>query len=178
MSFRKPKQKELKRILSALRYFDSLSFLRDHDLFIKESGRREVWALSKDLSDFLVRNGLLNVVASAGIKVGEVGRRFRFSLEGTFWLVKNNRKKIWVNDKGEMLFLYGRDIFASSVIRAESFGENDIVFVCNRRDDVIGIGKSRFPADKIREVSGDRVVVENLVDRGEYLRHTRLYECF
>ncbi len=174
---RRPKKKELKVINSALRAFGSTDFLNENEIMIKE-GSKEAYALSKDLAKFL-ELFKLNYV-HAGIKVGEVGsRRFRFSLEGTFYLVKRDKKKVFVNDKGEMLFLYGRDIFAESVLDVtDDVKENDIVFVCNRRGDILGVGRARFDAGRIRKVAKDRVVVENLVDRGEYLRKEKTYDAF
>ena len=173
---RRPKKKELKVICSALRAFGSLEFLKNNELLVNED--REVYALSKDLVKFLELHKINHVVA--GIKVGEVGgRRFRFSLEGTFYLVRKNKKKVFVNERGEMLFLYGRDIFAESVVDiTEDVKENDIVFVCNKRGDILGIGRTRFDAERIKDVAKDRVVVENLVDRGEYLRKERTYNAY
>jgi 60S ribosome subunit biogenesis protein NIP7 len=40
------------------------------------------------------------------------------------------------------------------------------------------LGKSRFEAEKVRSVEEDRVVVENLVDRGQYIRKEKLYSSF
>ena len=173
---RRPRKKELKVISSALRAFGSLEFLKSNELLVNEN--KEVYALSKDLVKFLELHKIGYVVA--GIKVGEVGsRRFRFSLEGTFYLVKKNKKKVFVNDRGEMLFLYGRDIFAESVVDVtKDVRENDIVFVCNRRGDILGIGKARFDAERIKYVAKDRIVVENLVDRGEYLRKEKTYNAY
>jgi|GEM_PF-191698 60S ribosome subunit biogenesis protein NIP7 len=192
--FRKPSKKELKVILSALRAFGSTDFLKDNellllDIVIGEDGSRkivdkdakgrirEVYALSKDLVKFLELYKL-NFV-HAGLKVGEVGsRRFRFSLEGSFYLAKKDKKRVYVNEKGEMLFLYGRDVFAESVLRVTSdVEENDIVFVCNRKGDILGIGKARFDAKRMKD-AGSRVVVENLVDRGEYLRKEKTYSSY
>jgi len=48
-----------------------------------------------------------------------------------------------------MLFLYGRDIFAESVTRVGKFEQNEIVFVCNKFNDIIGIGKARFRSGEI-----------------------------
>ncbi len=170
MAFREPNKKELKKIRAALRYFGSEDFLREHALLIND--RREVFAVSRDLI------GRVKNFTTAGVKIGEIGRRFRFSLEGTFWLVRKRKKMVMVNEKGEMLFLYGRDLFASSIVEAAGFGENEIVFVYNRREDIIGIGKSRFSAEMLERVPKDRVFVDNLVDRGEYIRHTKLYSSF
>ncbi len=177
---RRPTKKELKVINSALRAFGSTDFLKDNEILIRDDafGVREAYALSKDLVRFL-ELFKLNYV-HAGLKVGEVGsRRFRFSLEGSFYLVRRDRKKVFVNERGEMLFLYGRDIFAESVVKVtEDVRENDVVFVCNTKGDILGIGRARFDARRMREVAKDRVVVENLVDRGEYLRKEKTYNAY
>jgi 60S ribosome subunit biogenesis protein NIP7 len=176
---RKPKKRESKVLNSALRAFGSTDFLNDNELLILEKeGKKEVYALSKDLAKFL-ELFKLNFV-TAGIKVGEVGsRRFRFTLEGSFYLAKREKKRVYVDEKGEMLFLYGRDIFARSVVKVtDDVKENDVVFVCNKRGDILGLGKSRFNADRYKKVEEDRVVVENLVDRGEYLRKEKTYSAF
>jgi len=173
MAFRQPNNKELKVIRKALNYFGSIDFLNEYSILIREGEKKEVYAVSKELCRMIELNPYY-----AGVKLGEVGRRFRFSLEGTFWLLKNNRNRLWVNERGEMLFLYGRDIFAGSVEKTSEFGENSIVFVCNRNNDVLGIGRSRYSSDKLASLPEDRVVVENLVDRGEYLRHQKTYLSF
>ncbi|WP_457549159.1 PUA domain-containing protein [Archaeoglobus sp.] len=177
--FRKPKRREEKVVRSALRAFGSENLLKENELLIKDSGgKKELYALSKDLANFI---GMvkLNYVC-VGIKVGEVGsRRLRFTLEGSFYLIRREKKRVYVDEKGEMLFLYGRDIFARSVVKVtDDVEENDVVFVCNDRGDILGLGKSRFDACRYKDVENDRVVVENLVDRGEYLRKEKLYEAF
>jgi len=91
---RKPKKRESKVLNSALRAFGSTDFLNDNELLILEKeGKKEVYALSKDLAKFL-ELFKLNFV-TAGIKVGEVGsRRFRFTLEGSFYLAKREKKRV------------------------------------------------------------------------------------
>ncbi len=175
MNLREPNKRELKVIRNALRFFGSLDFLNDYVILIKEGEKKEAYALTKDLWEFL-KDKKINFT-SAGVKIGEVGKRFRFTVEGAFWLVRR-RKRVWVNEKGEMLFLYGRDLFASSILRTEDFKENEVVFICNRDGDIIGIGKSRYDSDKIKDLEGNRVVIENLIDRGEYIRRDRLYKAF
>ena len=174
MKFREPKKKGTKVIESALRYFGSEV---EGEIAILESKRKEVYLISTELYDFLKEKDIKPTFA--GLKLGEVGRRFRFTVEGAFFLVKKKKKRVWVNERGEMLFLYGRDIFSESVVKASpDIKENDIVFVCNKAGDILGIGKSRYEADKLRSVEKDRVVVENLVDRGEYLRKEKVYDSF
>ncbi|RLI79318.1 hypothetical protein DRP05_04450 [Archaeoglobales archaeon] len=184
MEFRKLNKKELKTILSAFRAngFE----LDDKEVVVREVAQKhkkikEVLLLSRDLLNFLNNpdKNLRDKLVFAGIKVGEVGKRFRFSLEGSYYIARKKRKRVYVNDRGEMLFLYGRDIFSASVVKVtDDVRENDVVMVCNRDGDVLGIGKSRFNAEIMRSVDENRVVVENLVDRGEYLRKKRLYDAY
>ncbi len=174
MSLREPEKRELKVLASAINFFGSKEVVEDFKLLVKG---RELYAVSKDLWNFIKNSK--NVEWICGIKLGEIGsRRLKLSLEGTFWLVKNEKKKVYVNEKGEMLFLYGRDVFKSSVEKHSEFEENEIVFVCNRFGDILGIGKTRFSSFKLQELDPERIVVENLVDRGEYIRQKKLYDSF
>ncbi|AEA47455.1 PUA domain-containing protein [Archaeoglobus veneficus] len=178
---RGPKRREEKTIKKALSAYDSLDFLENNVILIRDGELKEVFGLARELDEFLQRFPGLNL-RHAGIKLGEVGRRFRFSIEGTFFLAKKESKRVYLSEKGEMLFLYGRDVFASSVIGiTEDTGENDIVMVCNENGDILGIGKSRFDWHRMMEMKEkdpDRVVVENLLDRGEYLRKEKLYNAY
>lgn len=174
MSLREPEKRELKVLNSAINFFGSRGALEDFELLVRG---KELYSVSKDLWKFIKNNK--NIEWMCGIKLGEIGsRRLKLSLEGTFWLVKNEKKKVYVNEKGEMLFLYGRDIFRSSLEKYSEFEENEIVFVCNKFGDILGIGKTRFPSFKLQEVDPERIVVENLVDRGEYIRQKKLYDSF
>ncbi len=165
-------EREQKVLRKALKFFNSFDILSNLRLLARE---KELFVVSQELYDFMRK---LELDCIAGVKIGEIGRRLRLTLEGAFWLMKNEKKKVWVNERGEMLFLYGRDIFASSVIKAGEFEENEVVFVCNSYGDIIGIGKSRFKSVDFEKLPENRVVVENLVDRGAYLRHEKLYEAF
>ena len=181
------RKKKRKIVENAARFFGFSSLLKKEDFRLRD---KEVFLLSRDLGKVLDKidgmdegeidetETLTKNLVSAGIKVGEAGRRFRFSLEGTFFLARKEKKRVYVDGKAEMLFLYGRDVFSSSVEKVtQDVRENDIVFVCNRYGDIIGIGRARFDAKEISK-KGERVAVENLVDRGEYLRKEKLYASF
>ena len=165
-------EKEHKVLRKALKFFNSLDFLDNFKIF---AVGKEVFAVSRELYEFL-KERELNCIA--GVKIGEISKRLRLTLEGSFWLMKNERKKVWVNEHGEMLFLYGRDIFYGSIIKAGDFDENEVVFVCNSYGDIIGLGRSRFNSSDFEKLPKNRVVIDNLVDRGAYLRHEKLYEAF
>lgn len=164
--------KELRVLRKALKFFNSFDSLKNFKLIAVD---RELFAVSPELYDLLKQK---NLECVAGVKVGEVGKRLRLTLEGAFWLMKNEKKKVWVNDHGETLFLYGRDIFSGSIAKVGEFEENEVVFVCNKYGDILGIGRSRFKSSEFLKLPADRVVIENLVDRGAYLRHDKLYSSF
>ncbi|MCS7118685.1 MAG: NIP7 N-terminal domain-related protein [Archaeoglobaceae archaeon] len=168
---RELKDREKRILKNALKFFKSSDFLKEKKIVLKG---REVLAVSEELYEFL-KTGIDCIF---GVKLGEIGKRFRMTIEGSFWLMKNEKKKIWVNEKGEMLFLYGRDLFTESIIKVGEFEQNEVVFICNRFGDIIGIGKARFKADQILKQENKKVVIENLVDRGAYLRHEKIYDAF
>ncbi len=172
MEIRELKKKELKILRNALRFHGSEDLLNRYRIFVVERDKKEVYVCTHDI--FSLKDKLN--FESIGIKIGEIGKRFRFSLEGAFLIVKN-KKRVFVNEKGEMLFLYGRDIFASSIIKADrDVKENDIVFVCNSDGDILGIGKMRLSINRLKE--SDRVAIENLIDRGEYIRKNKTYNAY
>uniref|UniRef100_A0A7J2TKN0 PUA domain-containing protein n=1 Tax=Archaeoglobus fulgidus TaxID=2234 RepID=A0A7J2TKN0_ARCFL len=168
---RELRERERKVLKSALKFFKSLDFLNEKRIVVKG---KEIFAVSEELYEFL-KTGIDCIF---GVKLGEIGKRLRLTLEGSYWLMRNEKRKVWVNDKGEMLFLYGRDIFAESVTEVGEFKQNEIVFVCNRFNDIIGIGRARYSSSEIKKQEKGKVVVENLVDRGAYLRHEKIYEAF
>ena len=69
---------------------------------------------------------------------------------------KFNKDYIMVNEKSEKLFLYGRDIFISSVELDKS--NKDFAIVVNRRKEVLGLVKKQ------------KRIWKNVVDRGLFLR--------
>jgi len=174
MEIRELEKKELKLLRNALKFYGSLDYLSSHAFFVVEGRARELFMCTKDVWELKNMDPVC-----MGIKVGEIGsKRIRLTLEGAFYFVKD-RKRVFVNERGEMLFLYGRDIFATSVVDVDDdILENDTVFVSNTFNDILGIGRARYPSSKILEIDDERVVVENLVDRGEYLRKNRLYNAY
>jgi ribosome biogenesis protein Nip4 len=64
--------------------------------------------------------------------------------------------KVFVKSKAEQLFLYGRDILESSILKGQK--NSGLVLVCNEQGDKLGFGMFQ---DK---------VIKNLADIGLYLR--------
>ncbi|WP_423793308.1 PUA domain-containing protein [Methanocaldococcus indicus] len=100
---------------------------------------------------------LFDDIYSVGNVFGEIKRKkFKLSLEG-FTLISKYIIKNYaiINDKGEQLFLYGRDIFKSSIIEVRGFGR---IAVFNKNKEFLGIG----------EYNG--TLIKNIKDKGWYLR--------
>jgi|Deesub1362B_J571_1020462.scaffolds.fasta_scaffold00058_19 60S ribosome subunit biogenesis protein NIP7 len=160
---RTPEKKEMKVIIAGLRYWGGLQILKGRSILLRE---REVLLIPSRLTD----TALSLKPYFCGVKIGDLSsRRFHISLEGAYLISKfSNRKKVFVNEKAEMLVLYGRDVFGTSVIDStKDIRENDEVMICNSLGEAIAIGRARVSWDRIKE---DRVVVTNLRDRGWYTR--------
>ncbi|WP_456471820.1 NIP7 pre-PUA domain-containing protein [Methanocaldococcus sp.] len=99
---------------------------------------------------------LVDDVYLIGNVFGDFKRKFRLSLEG-FSLIADKIVDNYciVNEKGETLFLYGRDIFKKSILEIKGSGR---LAVFNKNREFLGIG--------IKE--GD--IIKNVKDKGWYLR--------
>lgn len=86
-------------------------------------------------------------------------------------LSKNSDKKIFVDKKGEWLFLCGRDLFGKSIKKANFNEEDELVLVQNENDENLGYGL--IVTDVKHSRNKDKVVVENLLDRGSFLRREK-----
>ncbi len=150
------------------RFFDKwglFDYFKDKSLLIKENKGKEVYLANDEARKF----ALEYEPVLAGIKLGELKKQFWLSIEGASIFAKHSdRRKIMVNEQAEALILYGRDVFGDSIINhTNDFDENEVVLITNKCDEVIGIGRTRFSAEKINK-SG--VTVTNIADRGAYLR--------
>jgi len=150
------------------RFFDKwgvFDYFKDKSLLIKENSGKEVYLMNNEVKKLALEHDPV----LAGIKLGEMKKQFWLSVEGASIIAKHsNKRKIVVNEQAEALVLYGRDIFGSSIVsHTNDFDENEVVLITNRHGEVIGIGRTRFPAGKINKPT---VTVTNIADRGAYLR--------
>lgn len=164
--------REEKTILN--RFFDKwelFDYFKNKDLLIREGKVKEIFLMTDHAKEQALKQGPYLV----GIKLGEMKKQVSLDLEGAQIFAQNtSKKKIVVTDQAEALVLYGRDVFGQSITRhTNDFDENDIVLITNRHGDAIGIGRTRFNADKIQKQG---VTVTNIADRGWYLREENKYE--
>ena len=109
---------------------------------------KELYIVKKDMIPFLKGE-----VKAAGLKVKDS----EISIEFAFKIAKNATKnKVIINEKGENLFLYGRDIFRKNIIRGDMKKGKKIVL--NSKNECLGIG------------FWDGKILKNVKDRGMFLR--------
>ena len=105
---------------------------------------------------------------SIGVFLGEESKEFKPSLALLELIAKKSDRKIFIDDKAEWLFLCGRDLFGKSIKKANV--SEGLLLVQNLRDENLGLGKVVNNL-KIK----DKVVVKNVIDRGDFLRRERRY---
>lgn len=151
--------------------WDLFDYFKDKNLLIRESRVKEIFMMTGDAKSLAFKKDPYLV----GLKLGELRKQVSLDLEGAqIFAQHTSKKKIVVTDQAEALVLYGRDVFGQSIIgHSNDFEENEIVLIINKHGDAIGIGRTRYHADKIQKQG---VTVTNIVDRGWYLREETDFE--
>ena len=109
--------------------------------------------------------------AYTGLLIGRLGKRLVPSLQGAEIIFQVGRKLpfVTVNETGEKLVLYGRDVFGQSISDASpNILANQNLVILNRERETLAIGLARVPTQHIFKEGC--VTVINLVDIGYYLR--------
>ncbi|MBW2991927.1 hypothetical protein KY345_01780 [Candidatus Woesearchaeota archaeon] len=119
--------------------------------------RNRYYLADKELTDLKDKINL--EPESIGLFLGFDGRtEFKPSPALIDEIAKVSDRKVFVNNKAEMLFLCGRDIFGKSVM--ETNVRNGLVLVQNSKDENLGYGK----------VVNRGKLIRNILDKGSYLR--------
>lgn len=159
MKFRQLNEEEHEILRSLNREFgaDVDSVFRDRKLVVALGERKEVFVTNEDTLDVLGK--MKKEPYSVGLFIGEMKKKkFMLSLEGATLISKHAKNKIFVGAKTEQLVLYGRDVFSTSILKSSELSEGDKCLVVNESDEVIAVGRVK------------KEIVENLIDRGWYLR--------
>lgn len=122
----------------------------------------EFYLAGKELMDVKDKVGMEQF--SVGLYLGRnKGKNFEPSPALVELIAGNSDRKLFVNGKSEWLFLCGRDLFGAGIIKSNV--ANGIVLVQSEEDENLGYGKI------VGDISEkNRVVVKNLLDKGNYLR--------
>ncbi len=139
-------------------------------LLVGEGERKEIFLVPKNVFSVFKQISSVRMPFFLGLFLGELTKGdFKLSLEGAYVVAKKCKKKwIIVSDKGEILFLYGRDIMRGSIIKWDpSIRKGDRVVIMNRRGEALGVGRV---VKGLKKAKNTDIVVKNLIDRGWYLR--------
>lgn len=164
--FRELTRRERTKLNSLFSYWNVFDYFKDREFLIND---KEIFMVNN--KEFILKNNPYY----AGIKVCSIKKHLHTSLEILQLFVDNNAgKQVMINNHTEQLFLYGRDIFGSSIIKhTNDFDANDEVIIVNRYDEALGLGRTRYNADEIMQ---DTVTITNIQDLGIYLRGESYYE--
>lgn len=111
-----------------------------------------------------IDNNLNREPEHAGVFLGSLrGKRFEPGFPLLDILAENTERFVVVDDKAEWLFLCGRDIFGSSVLR--SGVEKGPALVLNQKEEVLGYGDVTG-----RKADRESIFLNNILDRGDFLR--------
>lgn len=154
---------EIKTIKNILRYYlsrDTIENFKFENLYLLYD--RDRYDVIYTTEDVLKNLKLFKNIYGAGLVFGSFKRskdklKFSLSLEGMTLISKDIVKNYAVvNRKGETLFLYGRDIFLSSVLELKGGGR---LAIFNMDREFLGIGNY-----------GGGSIIKNVIDKGWYLR--------
>ena len=163
MKYRALNTEEINIIKNMLNYYlsrDTIEKFKFENLYLLyDKDRYDVIYTTQDV---LKNLKLFKSIYGAGLIFGNFKKskdkiRFTLSLEGMTLISKDIVKNYAVvNRKGEILFLYGRDIFMSSVLELKGGGR---LAIFNIDREFLGIGNY-----------GGGNIIKNVIDKGWYLR--------
>lgn len=138
----------------------------NQDLMVAKNGR---FYIVNPILKSLVRQDFFY----AGVYLGKAkeGKFFpSFNLLGM--LAKNGANRIVLDRKAAWLFICGRDILGTSIVRVWGPGKkNTNTLVVNEFGECLGFG--RIVENLNGEGGGDQIVVRNVSDVGDFLRRER-----
>ncbi|MBI2565326.1 hypothetical protein HYV79_05090 [Candidatus Woesearchaeota archaeon] len=124
--------------------------------------KTEYFEIPQDLEN--IRKKINRQFVHAGKFLGVIKKEFIPSSWLLQEIAKFSENKIWLNEKGEWLFICGRDVMKKSVVKiSDKLVENQLVLVLNQHDECLGYG---YYSDK-------KIVIKNVFDLGDFLRRER-----
>jgi len=163
MRYRALNTEEIESIKNILSYYlskESIENFKFKNLYLLY--HRDRYDVIYATEEVLKNLRLFKDIYGAGLIFGNFKKKedkikFTLSLEGMDLISKDIVKNYAVvNRKGEVLFLYGRDIFLSSVLELKGGGR---LAIFNRDREFLGIGNY-----------GGGDIIKNVIDKGWYLR--------
>ena len=167
MTYRELSRQEKTRIKRALDRWGVFEFFKDNQILIEDGGSKTVTVASAGTEMFIPMQPFF-----IGLPIGELKKQFVPSMAGADLFARSgklNKFYVTVNANAEKLVLYGRDIMGDSIVEvSDELAENELIIVLNERHEAIGIGRTRFAGNCLRQRG--RITVTNVLDAGRYLR--------
>jgi len=125
---------------------------------------RKYFYMSEELKK--IRDSIPLEPYAAGIPIGElVNNDFKPSIALIDIISKYTDRKIFINKKGETMFLYKRSVFGENFVKDMPGEEKGVCIVLNENEEVLGYG----------EVNRGNIqtILKAMLDRGDFLRRER-----
>jgi 60S ribosome subunit biogenesis protein NIP7 len=170
---RSPSAQELTQLRRSFDRWGIFAFMESQKLVINYDRilkKREVLVSTDALLDTISKVTLQP--DEMGLAIGQIrNKKFIPSLSGAEIIAKHSRHfpYVMINEIGEALVLYGRDIFGDSVKEvSKGLNQNQTTIILNQNRESIGIGQTRFSEENLFKKG--KVTVYTTVDAGIYLR--------
>lgn len=166
----------IKRKLFKMFGKDNVEKILDDKIIIMTIGgpRQELFLASKHMTDFLynVIKEILNKEPYAlGLFLGTFSKRkYKPSLDICEKLYKISKiNAIMINEHATILFTYGRDVMAGSVIRIYP-PLSEVVVVVDPEENVVGLCRVLSNHLVWKRLKENTIICKNIFDKGWYLR--------
>ncbi|MHA1129347.1 MAG: hypothetical protein ACTSQQ_00950 [Candidatus Helarchaeota archaeon] len=179
IQFRKISSNELKlmtrQLKEAFNLRDLKSLWGNSDLIVSEGQWIEIFLVPAQLSKVFQQINTYRKPYFIGSHIGEISKRqFKISLEGITLISEHVGKKTVLNNKGEKIVLYGRDLSKDEVLQIpRNIQRNDLSILINEHREALALGKYLVDGDRINTVSKTQKIIKNVIDKGWYLRKGR-----
>ena len=171
---RSPNAQELTQLRRSFDRWGIFAFMESQKLVINYDSvvkKRDILVSTDALLDTLSKVTLQP--NEMGLTIGQIrNKKFMPSLSGAEIIAKHSRRfpYVLINEIGEALVLYGRDIFGDSVREvSKGLDQNQTAIILNQNRESIGIGQTRFSEESLFKKG--KVTVYTTVDAGIYLRN-------
>jgi ribosome biogenesis protein Nip4 len=148
------------------------SAIGEMEIVIARGRRTELFLVSDELMKTFNQTRGKRSPYCLGIYLGDLkSNELLLSIEGVSLCSSFTQKKVKVTDDGEQAVLYGRNLTRTMIDHfSESINKGDRVVIVNKLDETIALGKALFGSGSISNADRTQCVVENILDRGWYLR--------
>lgn len=165
------KEKVIKIITRDLPEEITRKILTDKELLINTDETAKVVSVSKEMLEIfnqLSKKIIQPIFIGSPVLDTKDLIKYRLSLPFVYKASSMNVPKAIIRHKGEQLFLYGRDVWSSTIKKVEGkINRKGIVFLFNESNIFMGIA---FARNEELMIHKNETVLKNIIDTGYYLR--------